>query len=109
MDTEVIDRLQQINLTLEEGKIITVRQDQRVQTREEFSLSLLGKFLTPRLLNLRATKNLLRSVWKMGSNLKIIKVGNGLLQFKFALESQVSWVVNNEPWSFDNRILVLRH
>jgi len=45
----------------------------------------------------------------MGSDLKIIKVGDGLLQFKFALESQVSWVVNNEPWSFDNQILVLRH
>ena len=109
MDTEVIDHLQQINLTSEEGEIITVRPGQRVQTLEEFSLSLLGKFLAPRLLNLRAAKNLLRSVWKMGLDLKIIEVGDGLLQFKFALESQVSWVMNNGPWSFDNQILVLRH
>ncbi|KAK9986593.1 hypothetical protein SO802_031544 [Lithocarpus litseifolius] len=44
----------------------------------------------------------------MGPNLKIIEVSDGLFQFKFALESQVSWVMNNGPWSFDNRILVLR-
>nr|XP_023917995.1 uncharacterized protein LOC112029545 [Quercus suber]POF03421.1 uncharacterized protein CFP56_68606 [Quercus suber] len=44
----------------------------------------------------------------MGPDLKIIEVGDGLFQFKFALESQISWVMNNGPWSFDNRILVLR-
>nr|XP_023884581.1 uncharacterized protein LOC111996812 [Quercus suber] len=109
MDTEVIDRLQQINLTSEEDEVITVRPDRRVQTLEECSLSLLGKFLAPRPLNLRAAKNLLRSVWKMGLDLKIIEVRNGLLQFKFSLESQVSWVMNNGPWSFDNQILVLRN
>ena len=31
----------------------------------------------------------------------------GLFQFKFALESQLRWVINNGPWSFDGNILVL--
>ena len=108
MDIDVIDRLYRIKLTLEEGKVIIVRPDRRNKTLEECSLSLLRKFLAPRPLNLRFAKNLLRSVWKMGLNLKIIEVADGLLQFKFALESQVSWVMNNGPWSFDNRVLVLK-
>ena len=108
MDAEIIDRLQQINLTSKEDEVIVVRPDRRDKTLEECSLSLLGKFLAPRSLNLRAAKNLLQSIWKMGPDLKIIEVGDSLLQFKFALESQVLWVMNNEPWSFDNWILVLK-
>ena len=108
MDIDVIDRLYRIKLTLEEGKVIIVRPDRRNKSLEECSLSLFRKLLAPRPLNLRFAKNLLRSVWKMGLNLKIIEVGDGLLQFKFALESQVSWVMNNEPWSFDNKVLVLK-
>ena len=97
MDANVIDRLQQINLMLEEGEVITVRSERRDKTLEECFLNLLEKFLTPRPLNLRAAKNLLWFVWKMESDLKIIEVGDGLFQFKFALESQVSWVMNNGP------------
>ena len=97
MDANVIDRLQQINLMSEEGEVIIVWLERRDKTLEECFLSLLVKFLTPQLLNLRAAKNLLWFVWKMGSDLKIIEVGDGLFQFKFALESQVSWVMNNGP------------
>ena len=97
MDANVIDRLQQINLMSEEGEVITVRSERRDKTLEECFLNLLEKFLTPRPLNLRAAKNLLWFVWKMESDLKIIEVGDGLFQFKFALESQVSWVMNNGP------------
>ena len=55
------------------------------------------------------TKNLLRSVWKMGNDLKIVDVGEGLFQFKFSIESQMKWVLDNGPWSFENQFLVLRH
>ena len=44
---------------------------------------------------------MLRSVWKLGPDLKIIDVEEGLFQFKFALESQLTWVMSNGPWSFD--------
>ena len=32
----------------------------------------------------------------------------GLFQFKFTLESQLNWVLNNGPWSFENHHLALR-
>ena len=59
-------------------------------------------------INLRAAKNLLRDVWKFGQDLMINDVGEGLIQFKFSLESQLVWVMNNGPWSFDNHLLLLR-
>ena len=44
----------------------------------------------------------------MGNDLTIIDVGDGLFQFKFALENQLRWVMDNGPWSFDDQLLVLR-
>ncbi|KAL0015735.1 hypothetical protein SO802_002804 [Lithocarpus litseifolius] len=44
----------------------------------------------------------------MGDDLKIVEVGDGLLQFKFTLESQLLWVWNNGPWCVDNQMLAVR-
>ena len=79
-----------------------IRSVRREKVLEEFSLSLLGKFLTMKPINIRAAKNLLRSMWKLGEDLKIIDVGEGLLQFKFSMES------HNGPWCFDDHLLALR-
>lgn len=40
--------------------------------------------------------------------MKIVDVGSGLFQLKFALKSQLKWVIHNSPWSFENHPLVLR-
>lgn len=80
----------------------------RKEILEECSLSLLGRFLSDKPVNFRAAKNLLRTVWRMGNDLKIVEVGEELFQFKFSLESQLKWVIENGPWCFDNHLLVLR-
>ena len=54
---------------------------------EECSLSLLGRFLTTRAFNQRAAKDLLRFVWRLGSDLRNVDVGDDLFQFKFTMES----------------------
>ena len=95
-----------MSLTSEEGEVIQVHSEHRKQILEECSLSC--RFLTTKPINLRAAKNLLRSVWKMGNDLKITDVGDGLIQFKFAIESQLVWVLNNNPWSFNNQLFLLR-
>lgn len=107
MDSDFIARIQSLNLTEDEDEVIMVGRSQRGKILDECSLSLLGRFLTNRPYNQRAAKSLLQSVWKLGADLKIIDVGEGLFQFKFALESQLTWVMNNGPWSFDGNILVL--
>ena len=84
--------------------VIRVGTEHRDKILEECSLSLLGRFLTNRSFNQRAAK---RSVWKMGSNVHIVDVGDGIFQFKFSMESQLKWVLANGPWSFEDHPLVL--
>ena len=108
MDLDFIERIQHITLTSKEDQPITVRVIHRDKILEEYSLSLIGKFLSTHPVNLKAAKNILRSMWKLGSDLKIIDVGDGLLQFKFSLESQLWSVWDNGSWSFDNNILALQ-
>ncbi|XP_075653297.1 uncharacterized protein At4g02000-like [Castanea sativa] len=108
MDSNFIEHLQKITLTAEEGEVITVHAENREKTLKDYSLSLLGRFHTTKNINFRAAKILLRSVWKMGKDMTITEVGDGLFQFKFAMESQLKWVMNNGPWSFENHILLLR-
>ena len=47
-------------------------------------------------------------MWKIGNDLKIVDIGEGLFQFKFSIESQMKWVLDNGPWSSENQLLVLR-
>ena len=64
--------------------VIRVGIVHRDRMLEECSLSLLGRFLTNRSFNQRAAKALLRFVWKMGSDVRIVDVGDGVFQFKFS-------------------------
>ena len=43
----------------------------------------------------------------MGSDLRIIEVGNNILQFKFNSMFQLEWVEKSGPWNFDNNLLLL--
>ena len=78
MDTDFIERIEKLKLTVEEGEEITIQSTQREKILEMWSLSLISKFLGSRTFNQRATKNLLQSMWKMGNDLKIVDVGEGL-------------------------------
>ena len=101
MDSDFIDRIQRMSLIAEEGDIIRVRLDNHAKILEECSLSLMGCFHTKRPINNRAAKNLLRSVWKFGSNLKITDVGEGIFQFKFSMEKPTE--LSLEKWSMELR------
>ena len=108
MESEVLDHIQNMKLTMDEDEAMTIQSVKRDKILEEFSLSLVGQFLTPKQINLRAAKNLLRSMWKLSDDMKIVEVGERLLQFKFLMDSQLIWVWNNGPWCFDNHLLALR-
>lgn len=81
MDSDFIERIQNISLTSEEAEPITIQAARRAEILEEYSFCLIEKFMTTHPFNVRAAKNLLRLVWKMGSDLKIVDVGDGFLQF----------------------------
>ena len=71
-------------------------------------MSLIGKFLTCKPFNKRATKNTLRRAWGLENSLQIIEVGPNLFQFKFQSEFDMVWIIQDGPWSFDNQLLLLR-
>ena len=95
-------------VTAEEETDIPVQHAHRRHALEECSLNLIRRLLIDKPYNQRAAKNLFRSVWKFGNDLKIVDLGNALFQFRFKLESQLQWVVDNGPWSFDDHLLVVR-
>ena len=108
MEQYLIDVLKHMWLTKEEEVQISISEDDRAQVFEECSLSLFGKLLTDRKQNLCALRNTLREAWKVGLDLKIIEVGNSILQFKFANEFQIQWVETNGPWNFENNLLLFK-
>ena len=108
MDSEFIKRIQKISLTVEEEGALEVRVHHRKQALGECSLSLMGRFLSDKFPNLRAAKNLLCTVYRLVNDLKIMEVGGVPLQFKFLLDSQLKWVLDNGSWCFDIQLLLLR-
>lgn len=63
MESEVLDRIQKMTLTTDEDEVMPIRSVRRAKVLEEFSLSLIGKFLTMKPINIRAAKNLLRTYY----------------------------------------------
>ncbi|GMY13846.1 reverse transcriptase domain-containing protein [Fagus crenata] len=105
---KLADDLLNIQLTVDEEDNIPITRSQRAIALEECSLSLMGRFLTTKSLNMRAAKHTMRIAWRMGDDVRITEVGNGLLQFKFSNNFQLQWVLDHGPWNFDNHFLLLR-
>ena len=102
-----MNSLQHLSLIKEEETLIPISVHSRANLLEECSLSLFGRLLTDRQQNTRALKNTLKAAWKMGSDLRIIEVGNNIFQFKFSSRYQMEWVENCGPWNFENNLLLL--
>ena len=107
MDQSIINGIQHLQLTKEEEESISISNTSRSDLLEECALSLFGQLLADRHQNMRALKSTLRSAWKMGPDLRIVDVGNSILQFKFNSKYQMEWVEHNGPWNFDNNLFLL--
>ena len=107
MEQAILDGLQNLQLTKEEEESIQISAYSRADLLEECHLSLFGKLLSNRQQNQRALKSTLRSAWKIGSDLRIVDVGNDILQFKFSSSYQMEWVEKKGLWNFDNNLLLL--
>lgn len=107
MEQTIVDSLKNLQLTREEEEDIFIYSNSSPDLLEECALSLFGRLLADRNQNQRALKNTLRSAWKMGSDLRIVEVGNNILQFKFSSMFQLEWVERSGPWNFENNLLLL--
>ena len=107
MEQEVLDNFQKLQLTKEEADDIVITNVARAELLEECLLSLFGRLLTDSQQNQRVFKNTLKTAWKMGSDLRIVEMGNNVLQFKFGSLCKLEWVERSGPWNFDNNLLLL--
>nr|POE55704.1 hypothetical protein CFP56_27740 [Quercus suber] len=87
MDNTVVEGLSNLCLTKEEEEEISIKSRCKSNLLEECSLSLFGRLLADRNQNLRALKNTLRMAWKMGSDLQIVDVGSGIMQWRRGLSA----------------------
>ena len=99
MDQEVLNSLEKLKLTKEEEEDTVIANINTSDIFEECSLSLFGCLPTDRYQNQRALKNTLKAAWKMGFDLRIVEVGNNILQFKFSSRYQLEWVEKSGPWN----------
>uniref|UniRef100_A0A7N2LLP5 DUF4283 domain-containing protein n=1 Tax=Quercus lobata TaxID=97700 RepID=A0A7N2LLP5_QUELO len=102
MADDVADGLRNMKLTSDDEEVIPISDEGRLEALESCSLSLIGKFLTCKPFNKRASKNTLRRAWGLENSLQIIEVGQNLFQFKFQLEFDMVRILQDGPWSFDN-------
>ena len=107
MEHTIIDNLKNLQLTKDEEEDIFISSNSTSDLLEECTLSLFGKLLAERNQNQKALKNTLRTAWKLGSDLRIVEVGNNVLQFKFSSMYQLEWVERSGPWNFENNLLLL--
>ncbi|XP_075665169.1 uncharacterized protein At4g02000-like [Castanea sativa] len=108
MANDVIDSLENMKLTTEEEEVIPISDEGQLDTIEECSLSLMGKFLTCKSFNKRAAKNTMRRAWGLEDRLRITEVGPNLFQFKFTSEFDLNRILRGGPWSCDNQLLMLK-
>ena len=104
MAEEVINSLENMKLTTEEEEVIVISKEGRQEEIESCTLSLIGKFLTCKPFNKKAAQNTLRRAW----GLQIIEVRSNLFQCKFKSDFELEKVWKGGPWTFDNKVLMLR-
>ena len=78
MDNSILYDLEKLRLTKGEEEDIRISNPSHTELLEECSLSLFGKLLSDWKQNQQAIKNVLCSAWKMGSDLRIVDVGNNI-------------------------------
>ena len=103
----MVDGLEKLKLTKEEEEDIVIANISSSEILEECTLSLFRRLLSDHHQNIRALKNTLKAAWRMGFDLRIVEVGNNLLQFKFNSKCQLEWVEKSGSWNFDNNLLLL--
>ena len=109
MADDVVHGMENMKLTTEEEEVISIFDERRLEAIEDYTLSLMGKFLMCESFNKQALKNTMRRAWGLEDSLRIIEVGPNLFQFKFTSEFDLNRVLRGGPWTFDNQLLLLKH
>ncbi|XP_073121703.1 uncharacterized protein At4g02000-like [Henckelia pumila] len=105
---EVEDLYKRLNLEEESGGITVKAEEDGKKEGQDFNWSLVGRFLTDRQINFTAMQNTLASIWRHVKGVCIKMIGPNLYLFQFFHELDVSRVINDGPWTFDQHLLIFK-
>ncbi|KAJ8437316.1 hypothetical protein Cgig2_015047 [Carnegiea gigantea] len=108
MGTGLEEAWQNLTLTEDEEKTVTVDDEEDLAKDEQIALCLLGRLHTDISFNTRAMKSILRNVWKPSKGLVIRDLDSNLFVFQFFNHADKEYVLNEGPWAFDGHILLLK-
>ncbi|KAJ8900479.1 hypothetical protein K2173_025256 [Erythroxylum novogranatense] len=91
----------------EEEQGIELDEEDVEEGVEDFSLSLVGRFLTDKVINFNAMKQTMAALWRPFMGVSIREVDGGLYIFQFFHEVDVNRVLEMSPVTFNNNLLIL--
>ncbi|XP_031127478.1 uncharacterized protein LOC116029568 [Ipomoea triloba] len=86
----------------------TVFPDQGAATEAVETWPIVGRFLTEKMVKLEYMRQVLASVWKPVRGVQVTELQPNLFMFVFYHVSDMQYVLEEGPWSFDNCTLVCR-
>ncbi|KAF8413516.1 hypothetical protein HHK36_001506 [Tetracentron sinense] len=75
---------------------------------KEIQFSFIGKLITYRPVNMGAAKKTLIKAWNAGCPVSPVDLENGFILFRFASGTEMNWVFNHQPWSFNGHPLLMK-
>nr|XP_023921810.1 uncharacterized protein LOC112033269 [Quercus suber] len=91
-----------LTLSNVEGSHVSIIEEEAIS---DFVLAV--KFLTKRALNVEAIAKTFTRIWRMKNGFQVTKESNHVVLFTFDNQNDMEQVLNIEPWSFDNHLMVL--
>ncbi|KAJ4824672.1 hypothetical protein Tsubulata_041854 [Turnera subulata] len=94
-------------LTEAERGAVVLDEEISVEEPHEVQLSLMGKLWTNRPFNTQDFMRTMKMVWKPVHDLEISQLDSNLFVFQFCHWRDRKRVLENEPWNFDNQLVIL--
>ena len=108
MESAMHDVLAKLKLTAEEEEILKFEEDVDEEKADQIALSLIGKLHTVNSFNIGAIKATFKKVWKPARRVVIKELDQNLFLFQFFSNADKAAVMNEGPWAFDDRTLLLK-
>ncbi|KAL7265359.1 hypothetical protein ACSBR1_003180 [Camellia fascicularis] len=78
------------------------------ESKDNSHLRLIGKILSPKVLNKHAVTRIVTGAWKTRTAVSVSPWPDNVYLFGFGDEEDRAWVLRNAPWSIMGHLLVLR-
>lgn len=108
MEEDVMERMQQFQLSEEEAGGVELEETDVVFSKEECSRSLAGMFYEEKRVNLLGFRNTMIAIWLVKEDFKLRELGSNLFQIVFSNQEDLKRVLNGKAWTYDKQYLILK-